>query len=138
MDKDCISLIVCIYNMEQYLDKCILSIVNQTYQNLEILLIDDGSTDSSANICDNWAANDKRIKVIHQKNQGISMARNTGLKNSTCDLLCFVDSDDFIDAYFIENLYHNMRLFDVDISICDFKNFFHSMRNINNSNPLIF
>ena len=92
-----ISIIVPVYNVEQYLDECVQSIVNQTYQDLEILLIDDGSTDSSGAICDKWAAADSRIRVTHQKNGGISAARNAGLDMATGEAVYWVDSDDYID-----------------------------------------
>ena len=93
---DLISVIVPVYNVEEYLDRCIESIVNQTYKNLEILLIDDGSTDNSYNICDKWAKKDNRIKVVHKENGGVSSARNVGLDVATGDYIGFVDSDDYI------------------------------------------
>mgnify|MGYP002860160459 CR=1 FL=1 len=96
-----ISVIVPVYNPGKRFRKCIESIVNQTYQNLEILLIDDGSTDGSSDICDEYAARDARVKCIHQKNAGVSAARNRGLAEATGDLYSFPDSDDFLelDAY---------------------------------------
>ena len=96
MNDNLISIIVPIYNVEKYLNQCIQSIVKQTYKNLEIILIDDGSTDKSPELCDEWATNDKRIKVIHQKNQGAAMAKNQGLESATGELIAFVDSDDCI------------------------------------------
>ena len=78
-----ISVIVPIYKAEQYLDRCILSIIHQTYQNLEIILVDDGSPDQCPEMCDKWAQKDERIKAIHQKNSGVSVARNTGISNSS-------------------------------------------------------
>lgn len=92
-----ISVIIPVYNVEKYLDKCIDSIINQTYSNLEIILIDDGSTDNSGKICDKYALLDSRIKVIHKKNGGLSDARNVGIDNANGKYLMFVDSDDFID-----------------------------------------
>lgn len=96
-----ISVIIPVYNTEKYLEACLNSIVNQTYRNLEIILIDDGSTDNSPNICDKYAEMDSRIKVIHKKNEGVSKARNTGLLYATGDYFHFPDSDDYleIDAY---------------------------------------
>ena len=92
-----VSIIVPVYNVEKYLPKCIESILNQTYTNLEVILIDDGSTDSSGKICDEYARRDGRIKVIHKENGGNSSARNAGLDCCTGDFLAFVDSDDIIE-----------------------------------------
>lgn len=90
-----ISVIIPVYNVEKYIEECIDSTINQTYPNLEILLIDDGSTDNSGDICDMYAEKDSRIKVIHQINGGLGNARNTGLNNATGDYIMFADSDDF-------------------------------------------
>ena len=105
MNKDLISIIVPIYNVEQYLNRCIESLVNQTYTNLEILLIDDGSTDNSGTLAEKWISNDQRIKVYHKKNGGLSDARNYGIKYAKGKYLSFVDSDDYVDMRFIEILY---------------------------------
>lgn len=91
-----ISVIVPVYNVKRYLERCVNSILRQTMQDIEILLIDDGSSDGSGELCDRLAKEDNRIKVIHQKNGGLSAARNTGIKNASADFLLFVDSDDFI------------------------------------------
>ena len=99
MDRK-ISIIVPVYKVEKYLDRCVQSLVDQTYRNLEIILVDDGSPDRCPEMCDMWALKDNRIKVIHQLNGGLSMARNSAMKIATGDLLYFVDSDDFI----VENL----------------------------------
>ena len=93
-----ISIIVPIYNVEKYLDKCIKSIVNQSFKNLEIILVDDGSPDNCPAICDEWAIKDSRIKVIHKENGGLSDARNAGLAVATGEYIAFVDSDDYIEA----------------------------------------
>lgn len=95
-----ISVIIPVYNVAAYLPRCINSIMEQTYQNLEIILVDDGSTDDSPQICDEYATKDKRIKVFHQKNQGVSTARNTGLNHATGEFIGFVDADDWIDKTF--------------------------------------
>lgn len=108
MSKPLISVIVPIYNVEQYLDKCITSIVNQSYKNLEIILVDDGATDKCPDICDKWQIKDDRIIVIHKENGGLSDARNTGLEIATGKYISFVDSDDFISKYFVEVLYENL------------------------------
>ena len=97
MNKYKISIIVPVYNVEKYIRQCLDSIINQTYKNIEILLIDDGSVDNSGKICDEYAKNDKRIKVFHQKNSGVSRARNKGLDNITGDYVMFVDSDDWLE-----------------------------------------
>lgn len=91
-----VSAIVPVYKVEEYLDRCLESIVNQTYKNLEIIIVDDGSPDSCPQRCDEWARKDSRIKVIHKKNQGVSSARNTGLDNATGEYILFIDSDDFL------------------------------------------
>ncbi|MBP3853284.1 MAG: glycosyltransferase, partial [Erysipelotrichaceae bacterium] len=113
-----ISVIVPVYNVEDYLQDCIDSITAQTYQNLEILLIDDGSTDRSGQMCDEIAKTDDRIQVIHQKNGGLSAARNTGIEHATADYYIFVDSDDSVEPTFAEDLYTNLITAGADISIC--------------------
>ncbi len=117
-----ISIIVPVYNVENYLDKCIESILNQTYNNTEILLIDDGSTDKSGNICDSYAHKYSRIKVIHKENGGLSDARNTGIKQATGAYLVFVDSDDYIEADMIENMYIKLIETDADVAVCNIDN----------------
>ena len=97
-----VSVVVPIYNVQSYLNRCIESIVNQTYKNLEILLIDDGSPDNCPKMCDEWAEKDSRIKVILKKNEGLGMARNTGIDNASGEFVCFVDSDDYIDLTTVE------------------------------------
>ena len=92
-----LSIIVPVYNVEQYLSRCVDSLVNQTYHNIEIILVDDGSPDRSGEICDEYAKKDKRVKVIHQSNGGLSDARNTALDIAKGDYLMFVDSDDWIE-----------------------------------------
>lgn len=99
-----ISIIIPVYNVEEYLHECVDSVINQTYRNIEIILVDDGSTDSSGKICDEYAENDKRITVVHQKNGGLSVARNTGLSNAHGDYVYFLDSDDYIKKNALENL----------------------------------
>lgn len=116
--NDTISIIVPVYNVESYLKECIESIINQTYKELEILLIDDGSTDGSGSICDEYKQKDNRIKTIHQNNRGISNARNVGLKSASGKYICFVDSDDLIHPQMVELLYNSLIDNDADISIC--------------------
>ena len=104
MKKDVVTIVLSIYNVEKYLERCINSVVNQTYKNLEIILVDDGATDSCPQICDEWAKKDSRIKVIHKKNAGLGMARNTGIENANGEYICFFDSDDYITLDAIEKL----------------------------------
>ncbi len=118
-NKGLISVIIPIYKVEQYLDKCIKSVVNQTYQNLEIILVDDGSPDKCPAICDKWKKIDNRIKVIHKPNGGLSDARNAGLKLATGDYIAFVDSDDYIDEDMYEFLVNQISLSNADIAICN-------------------
>lgn len=115
-----ISIIVPIYKVEEYLDRCVESLVNQTYSNIEILLIDDGSPDKCPQMCDEWALRDSRIKVFHKTNGGLSDARNYGLDRSSGDYISFVDSDDWVAADFIEVLVNNIEKEKADISIIGF------------------
>ena len=112
-----ISIIVPIYNVEKYLKKCIDSIINQTYKNLEIILVDDGSPDNCGKICDEYAKKDNRIKVIHKENGGVSSARNVGVENATGEYIGFVDSDDYIEKDMYEVLINNLKKENADISI---------------------
>lgn len=105
MGDSLICVVVPVYNTERYLDQCIESIVNQTYRNLQILLIDDGSTDSSAQKCDAWAEKDSRITVIHKANAGLGHARNTGIDHAAGEYICFFDSDDYLAPDAIEKAY---------------------------------
>lgn len=112
-----ISVIVPVYNVEFYLEKCVKSILNQTYSNFEILLINDGSTDNSSSICDKLKILDDRVKVFHKSNSGVSATRNFGIENSKGSLITFIDSDDFIKNDMLEILYSNLEKFNADISI---------------------
>ena len=103
-EKPLISVIVPIYQVEKYLEQCLDSILNQTYRNLEIILIDDGSPDRCGDICDRYASLDSRIKVIHQPNAGLSAARNAGMDIATGEYISFIDSDDYIDSHFYEKM----------------------------------
>lgn len=113
-----ISVIVPIYNVETYLDRCVSSIVNQTYRNLEIILVDDGSPDSSPDMCDVWAEKDSRIKVIHKTNGGLSDARNAGMAAATGELMGFVDSDDWVSPDMYQLLFDRMMIDESDIAAC--------------------
>ena len=103
-----ISVIIPVYNVEQYLNRCVESVVNQTYKNLEIILVDDGSPDNCPKMCDEWAKKDSRIKVIHKENGGLSSARNAGLDVATGDYISFLDSDDYFDYNALETAYNYM------------------------------
>lgn len=120
---DLISLIVPVYNVAPYLHRCINSILEQSYQNIEILLINDGSTDNSAFICQEYAEKDSRIRVIHQSNQGPSAARNTGISAAKGDYIAFIDSDDFIEKDYLKNLYQAAVQNQSDIAVCNFTSF---------------
>lgn len=113
-----ISVIVPVYNVEKYIHKCLDSIVNQTYKDLEIILIDDGSTDNSGKICDNYAGSDKRIRVIHKKNGGLSDARNVGLDLCQGEYIGFVDSDDWVAPDMFEVLALFAKNEDLDVAMC--------------------
>ncbi|GFI42006.1 glycosyltransferase family 2 protein [Thomasclavelia cocleata] len=119
--KDCISVIVPVYNVEKYLNCCIESIINQTYQNIEIILVDDGSTDKSGYICDNYAKKDNRIKVIHKTNGGLSSARNYGIDKANGKYITFIDSDDYISKHYCQILLETLMKYDADISIGNYK-----------------
>lgn len=114
-----ISVIVPVYNVEKYLKKCVESIIRQTYKNIEIILVDDGSTDNSGKICDELKSKDERIKVFHKKNGGLSDARNYGIERMSGKWVTFIDSDDYIFSKYIEKLYSILESNKAEISICD-------------------
>jgi len=120
-DLPLISVIVPVYNAEEYLPKCIDSILQQTYYNLEIILVNDGSRDRSGNICDEYAQIDNRVKVVHKQNGGVSKARNAGLNVVNGDFIGFVDSDDAIDAEMYECLYARIIETGADICVCGYR-----------------
>lgn len=114
-----VSIIIPVYNTGQYLYKCIESILNQTHRDIEIIIVDDGSKEETARICDEIAIRDSRIRLVHKQNEGVSVARNTGLGMVTGDYVGFVDSDDWIDADMFESLVHEIEKYDADIVMCD-------------------
>lgn len=118
---DLISIVVPVYNVEKYLTRCIESICKQSYKFIEIILVDDGSSDSSGELCDKYKKQDNRITVIHKSNGGLSDARNAGIDVAKGEYISFIDSDDYIDPYMIEKLYESIKRTDSDISICNFK-----------------
>ena len=117
---DKISIIIPVYNVEPYIKRCLDSVINQTYQNLEIICVDDGSTDGSGKICDEYATKDSRIKVFHKENGGVSSAKNLGLKNITGKYIGFVDSDDWIEPDMYEVLHKSAQSKDVPISVASY------------------
>lgn len=121
--KPLISVIVPVYKVEKYLNRCVESLRKQTYNNLEIILVDDGSPDSCPMMCDGYAQEDERIRVIHQSNSGLSGARNSGLEIATGDYIGFVDSDDYVSDKMYEMLLTEMMKRDADIAICRYTRF---------------
>lgn len=120
MTEELISVVVPIYKVEKFLPTCIESIIRQSYRNLELILVDDGSPDSCPSICEKYKQVDSRIKVIHKKNGGLSDARNAGLKIAKGKWITFIDSDDYVGADFLRVLYTVAVLNEADISICDY------------------
>lgn len=117
MEHARISVVVPVYKVEKYLDRCVNSIVNQTYRNLEIILVDDGSPDRCPGMCDAWAQRDNRIRVIHKTNAGAGLARNSGMEAATGDFLSFVDSDDYLDPGALEKAYRTLTAKDAQIAV---------------------
>ena len=128
--KPTVSIIIPVYQVEKYLDKCIASVVGQTYQNLQIILVDDGSTDRSPAICDGRKERDPRITVVHQPNGGLSRARNAGLKLATGEFIGFVDSDDWIEPDMVETLLTALQETDADIAVGGFEGFTEDSQSI--------
>lgn len=128
-----ISIIIPVYNVEDYVQKCLESVISQNYNNLEIIIVNDGSTDNSGNICEKISKLDNRIILIHQKNQGLSMARNKGIDIATGTYLGFVDGDDWIEWNMINIQYQNATKYDADISICNY-DYTDNIENNDNTN----
>lgn len=120
-EKTLISVIIPIYKAEKYIEKCVRGVMCQTYENLEIILVDDGSPDNSGAICDKLAAEDTRIRVIHKENGGAATARNAGLDVMTGTYVAFVDADDYMELNYIETLYRTLAENQAQVSICSFK-----------------
>ena len=115
-----ISVIVPVYKVEEYLDKCVESIVNQTYKNLEIILVDDGSPDNCPQMCDEWAKKDARIKVIHKENGGVCSARNIGLDTANGEWISFVDADDYVEIEYLKEMYYCAAQYTSDYVCCGY------------------
>lgn len=117
--KPDVSIIIPVYNVEKYINRCVDSIINQTYKNIEIILVDDGSTDSSKEICDNYKV-DNRVVVIHKRNGGLSSARNEGIKNANGDYIMFVDSDDYSEPNYVETMFNTIKELNSDLVVCGY------------------
>lgn len=115
-----ISIIIPVYNTEKYLEHCLDSVINQTYKNLEIILIDDGSNDNSGLICEDYKKKDNRISVLHKQNEGVSKTRNIGLKIFKGEYVSFVDSDDYISNNFVKHMYNLINKYNADFSVCSY------------------
>lgn len=120
MEEALVSVIVPVYNVEKYIERCILSVLNQTYQNYELLLVDDGSTDDGGRICDMYHSNNPKIKVYHKENGGLSDARNYGLQKAEGEYIVFLDSDDYIAKEFLACLHGLLEEAQADIAVCGF------------------
>ena len=124
-----ISIIVPVYNVEQYVGECIESILNQSFKNIELILINDGSKDNSGFICDQYAKKDNRIKVIHKKNEGVSIARNIGISNASGEYIAFVDSDDIVDEEIYTTMLKAMKKNESDLVMCRYKRIYNNGKN---------
>lgn len=136
-----ISVIIPVYNVEKYLHRCLDSVIAQTYQNLEIICVDDGSIDDSGKICDQYAVRDARIKVIHQENQGLSAARNRGLDAAEGEYIAFVDSDDYILEDMYKKMLDKLLNYNVDLCVCQWQYEFSDGRQVvkrKNIDPTIY
>lgn len=120
MDKPKVTIIVPVYNVEKYLDRCMNSLLNQTLKDIEIIMVDDGSPDNCPKMCDDYANKDSRIKVIHKQNAGLGYARNSGLEIATGEYVAFVDSDDYVEFDMYEKLYNAAKTSQVEMVLCGF------------------
>ena len=120
MAEKLISVVVPVFNAEKYVNRCIDSILNQTYENLEVILVNDGSVDGSVKICEKWQKLDNRVKLITQENAGVSAARNTGIENATGDYIAFVDNDDWLRPEMFKNLVKQAQKDNADLTFCKF------------------
>ena len=118
MNRPLISVVLPIYNIEAYLDRCMEAVLNQTYDNLEILMVDDGSPDGCGAMCDRYAREDSRVKALHKENGGLSDARNYGIAHSTGEYITCIDPDDYVDLDFVEYLYGLAAKYSARMSIC--------------------
>ena len=128
MKNPLISVIVPIYNVEKYLDRCIYSIKQQTYKNIEVILVDDGSPDNCGNMCDEYVKQDSRFRVIHKQNEGLGFARNSGLDIARGEYVVFIDSDDFVKEEYIEKMYSEIKNKNVDTVVCGICKYYNKDR----------
>ena len=128
-----ISVIIPVFNVERYLDECIQSVINQTYTDWECILVDDGSTDGSGDICDEWARRNKRVRVVHQINGGVSKARNRGVEEAKCEYIVFVDSDDTIG---VEHLWELANAPEADLVVSGIRQYCQNGQN-NDTKPSV-
>ena len=131
----CISVIIPVYNAERYLNKCVDSLLNQTFSNFEVLLIDDGSVDKSCVICDAYAKQDSRVKVFHKKNGGVASSRQLGLDNAKGDYIIHADPDDFVEKTMLEEMYQAIKKENADILITDFIYYYHNKQDYCEQSP---
>ena len=122
--EELISVIIPVYKVEKYLKRCVESVQKQTFKNLEIILIDDGSPDSCGEMCDEMSKMDSRIKVVHKNNGGLSDARNAGIEIASGKYVVFVDSDDWLDLDMIDLLYRILKQYDADFAECSYRNIY--------------
>lgn len=120
MKTELISVIIPVYKVEKYINRCVESVLVQNYHNIEVILVDDGSPDNCGIICDRYADKDSRVKVIHKTNGGLSDARNAGLNIATGQYICFIDSDDYIEKDMLKDMYDNIVRTGADITICNY------------------
>lgn len=120
MKKPLVSVIIPVYNIEEFVARCLVSILDQSFIDYEVIIVDDGSTDGSGEVCDEFARKDKRVRVFHNKNMGLSGARNFGIQKAVSEMIALVDGDDFVDRDFIEKMYGAMVETDVDVVVCGY------------------
>lgn len=133
-----ISFIVAVFNIEVFVSECIESLTHQTYRNIEIILIDDGSTDNSGKICDQYASKDSRVRTIHQKNMGLSEARNTGMRNATGDYIGFVDGDDIVSLECARIAVETLKRSPCDILFWKYKQFIEAKQCYDNQTSVVY
>ena len=138
MEESLVSVIVPVYNVEKYLNQCVDSILEQTYRNMEIFLVDDGSSDLSSSICDEYEKKDNRVKAIHKQNGGVCSARNTALQQAKGDWIAFIDSDDWIEKNYLEELINCAKVNNAEIALCGYNRVTGNKKeSINNSGNTI-
>lgn len=125
MSSPKVSIVVPVYKVEEYIDRCLDSLLNQTLKDIEIILVDDGSPDNCPKICDEYAQKDARVRVVHKQNEGLGYARNSGMEVAVGEYIAFVDSDDFVDIRMFEELYDVARGNDSDVVYCNIYKYYN-------------